>query len=349
MILDRLALPIVQAPMAGGPSTPQLCAAVSGAGGLGFLAAGYKTVDAVRADIEAVRAATDRPFGLNLFAPPGEPGDAAAVAAYAREVVAPEAERLGAPVGTPRHDDDDFAGKVRLAVEARIPVVSFTFGLADVETVRALRAVEAEVWATVTSPGEARAAADAGADVLVLQGFEAGGHRGYFRDDADAEDYGIIALLRLVAREVDVPLVATGGIGDGPSLAAALCAGARAAQIGSALMLTPEAGTSPAHRQALRRAQPTALTRAFSGRTARGISNRFMREHESSAPAAYPEVHHLTAPLRAAARAAGDADSFNLWAGQAYPTAREAPAADVVRSLAADAAAALARAAGRLD
>jgi nitronate monooxygenase len=347
-VLDQIAIPIVQAPMAGGPSTPELCAAVSGAGGLGFLAAGYRSVEQVRADIAAVRARTDAPFGLNIFAPPGPPGDAAAVEAYRRDVVTAEARRQGADVGEARHDDDAFAAKVQLAAGERIPVVSFTFGLPTAQAMPQLKDAGAEVWITVTEPGEARAAAAAGADALVVQGLEAGGHRGYFRDDGSVEDYGLLALLRRVALEVDLPLVATGGIADGAAVAAVLCAGAAAAQIGSALMLTPEAATSAPHRLALSGSAPTGLTRAFSGRTARGIVNRFMSEHGADAPAAYPEVNHLTSPLRAAARAGGDAGAINLWAGQAYSLARALPAAEVVRVMAGEARVAAARAAERL-
>jgi nitronate monooxygenase len=154
-------------------------------------------------------------------------------------------------------------------------------------------------------------------------------------------------LLQLVREASELPLVATGGIATGRGVAAVLAAGARAAALGTAFMLTPEAGTSPAHREALRRGGRTALTRAFTGRTARGIENRFMREHEAEAPPGYPDVHHLTAPLRAAAREQGDPDGFHLWAGQAHPLALELPAAELVRRLADEARAALAEASGR--
>ena len=227
-----------------------------------------------------------------------------------------------------------------------MPVVSFTFGCPSAETVAALQAVGSAVWVTVTSAAEARAAAAAGADALVVQGAEAGGHRGSF-DDSAPQAIGLLALLQLVRAAVDLPLVATGGLMTGAAIAAVLAAGASAAQLGSAFMLTPEAGTAAAHRGALARDDAaTELTRAFSGRTARGIVNRFQREHDASAPRAYPEVHYLTAPLRAAARAAGDADAINLWAGQAHPLARAVPAAELVTSLAAEAREALTRAAG---
>jgi nitronate monooxygenase len=178
---------------------------------------------------------------------------------------------------------------------------------------------------------------------------EAGGHRGYFVDGPQVEDLGLLAALRLIAHSVQLPLVAAGGIADGASVAAVMCAGAVAAQIGSALMLAPEAGTSPTHRAALASAAPTRLTRAFSGRQARGIVNRFLKDHDEHAPAAYPDVHHITTPIRAAARRAGDPQAVNLWAGQTHLLAREAPAGEIVRSLGAEARAAVAQLARRLD
>lgn len=329
-------VPIVQAPLAGGASTPLLAAAVAGAGGLGFLAAGYKTADAVADDIRALRSLTSEPFGMNVFAPPGSKCDRDAVLGYA-ERLRSEAERYGVALGEPSHDDDEFDAKLELVIRERVDVVSFTFGCPSLEVVDRLHEAECHVWVTITSPDEALRARAVGADALVVQGFEAGGHRGYFMDRLDAQDLGLLVLLRLVASRVDLPLVAAGGIVDGASLAAVLCAGAVAAQIGTALMLTPEAGTSAPHRAALRAGGRTELTRAFSGRQARGIVNRFMRDHRDDAPIAYPDVHHLTTPIRAAARKAGDPDAVNLWAGQAHCLVVEAPAAEVVARLAADA------------
>jgi nitronate monooxygenase len=176
---------------------------------------------------------------------------------------------------------------------------------------------------------EAEAAVAAGVDALVLQGGEAGGHQGSFHQHDD-EPSSTLALVRLVATATDRPLVAAGGIATVSAIAAVLDAGAAAAQIGSALMLTEEAGTSEPHRLAFGGDAPTRLTRAFSGRRARGIVNRFMDEHDAEAPAAYPEVHYLTAPLRARARAIGDPDGINLWAGTAYQHAREAAAGEIV-------------------
>jgi nitronate monooxygenase len=343
--LERLRHPIVQAPLAGGPSTPALAAAVSEAGGLGFLAAGYKAPEAVRSDIAELRSLTGRPFGLNLFAPPGWPAEPAQLERYAAEL-AGEAERYGVALGTPRHDDDGWRDKLELAAAERVPVVSFTFGCPERSDVERLRDQGTEAWVTVTTAEEALLAEAARADALVVQGVESGGHRGSF-EDAGAGDVGLLALLQLVAEASDLPLVGAGGIATGRGVAAVLAAGARAAALGTAFMLAPEAGTSPAHREALRRGGHTALTRAFTGRTARGIENRFMGEHDAAAPAGYPEVHHLSAPVRAAAREQGDPDGFHLWAGQAHRLALELPAGELVRRLADDARAALAEAARR--
>jgi nitronate monooxygenase len=344
--LAQLEHPIVQAPMGGGPSTPALAAAVSEAGGLGFLAAGYRTPDAVRSDLAEVRALTSQPFGLNLFVPGPQSPDTQALDRYSAALAA-EAERAGADLGEPRWDDDHWDAKLELAAGERVPVVSFTFSCPDAGAVRSLQDAGCAVWVTVTTPEEAATAAGAGADALVVQGVEAGGHRGT-HDPAAAGDIGLLALLQLVRSVTDLPMVATGGIANGGGVAAVLAAGAAAAQIGTAFMLTPEAGTSPAHREALRGRAPTALTHAFTGRTARGIENRFMREHEADAPLAYPEVHNLTAPLRAAARSAGDPDGFHLWAGQAYPLTSELPAGELVTQLADEAREALRSAEGAL-
>jgi nitronate monooxygenase len=332
----ELDVPIVQAPMAGGPSTPALAAAVSEAGGLGFVAAGYRTPDGLAEDIAAVRAATTRPFGVNVFVPSGEPADPDAVRRYA-DRLRPEAERAGASLGEPRFDDDAYAAKLDLLTAERPAVVSFAFGCPEPEVIDRMQASGAEVWVTVTGPDEAVAAARAGADALAVQGAEAGGHRGAFADRDDREDFGVLALLQLVDHAVDLPMVAAGGIATGAAIAAVLAAGARAAALGTAFMLCPEAATSAPHRGALAAPGRTGLTRAFSGRLARGIVNRLQAEHSAAAPIAYPELHHVTSPLRAHARQAGDPDLINLWAGQAHALAEARPAAEVVARLMEDA------------
>ncbi|HEV3001162.1 MAG TPA: nitronate monooxygenase [Solirubrobacteraceae bacterium] len=347
MVLERLDVPIVLAPMAGGPSTPALAAAVAGAGGLGFLASGYLSAARTREQLAEARRLTSGPVGVNVFVP----GDAAPE----RESLERYLERLrawaggvGAELGEPVRDDDDWGAKVDLLAREAVPVVSFTFGCPPPDVIERLQGAGSEVWVTVTAVDEASEAAGAGADALVVQGAEAGGHRGSFADRPDLPVDGLLPLLQTIAAKVPMPLVAAGGIATGPAVAAVLCAGAAAAQLGTAFMLCPEAGTSPAHREALRSPRSTALTRAFTGRLARGIRNDFMDRHSEGAPIAYPEVHHVTAPLRRAAREAGDADRINLWAGEAHELAEPLPAAEVVARLARGARDASARVARRL-
>lgn len=335
--LTAIRHPIVQAPMAGGPSTPALAAAVSAAGGLGFLAAGYKTVEGVQRELVEIRSLLPEstPYGVNLFAPPGQGVGAAEVTSYA-DRLREEAARRGVTLGRPRWDDDLYSAKLDLLCVEQVPLVSITFGCPSSVEVDRLHDAGSAVWITVTTVEEAKSAQRAGVDGLIAQGLEAGGHRGGF-DDAHPGDLGVLALLQLVDAELGdaLPLIATGGLSTGRGIAAVLAAGAAAAQMGTAFMLCPEAGTTQAHREMIRRGDaPTALTRAFTGRTARGITNRFLREHSPHAPSAYPEIHHLTAPLRAAARSEADVDGFHLWAGQAYPLAQPSPAAEIVVRLA---------------
>jgi len=340
-VLSALRQPIVAAPMAGGPSTPALVSAVSAAGGLGFLAAGMIDTGRLVADIAEVRARTQRPFGVNVFLPGDGVVDESAIRGYARRL-APQADRFGVSLGEPVGGDDAYPEKLAALLADPVPVVSFAFGLPDRAAVAALRERGTEVWATVTRPDAATAAAELGVDAVVVQGTEAGGHRGGVPDD---DDYSLLPLLRLAAAVCDRPLVAAGGIADGPALAAALAAGAAAAQLGTVFLRCPEAGSSPLHRAAVASAAPTALTRAYTGKRARGVVNAFLRAHDAAAPAGYPQVLHLTRPLLAAARRDEDASVVNLWAGQAHPLARDVPAAQLVAEFSASARAALATAA----
>ena len=327
--------------MAGGPSIPALAAAVSNAGALGFLAAGYKSVDSVRhevAELRSLLSPDDLPYGVNVFVPSRGTAGADEVSAY-RDRLEPEARRRDVALGAPRWDDDGYDAKVALLCDDPVPVASFTFGCPTAADVDRLHASGSAVWITVTTVDEAQAAFEVGADALVVQGVEAGGHRGGF-DDAQPGDIGVLALLQLITGALDgaVPLIASGGLSTGRGVAAALATGAAAAQVGTAFLLAEEAGTGETHRTMISTShRSTALTRAFTGRTARAISNAFLAEHSDAAPSAYPQVHHLTAPLRAAARSAGDAEGCHLWAGQAYELSRSAPAADIVEQLADDA------------
>jgi nitronate monooxygenase len=348
LILNQLRVPIVLAPLAGGPTTPQLAAAVSNAGGLGFLAAGYLSADQLRGQLDQARELTSAPLGVNVFVP-GSPSSEAAVAEYAAAIAA-DARGAGVELGAARFDDDDWAAKLALLTADPPPVTSFTFGCPDPAVIEALQAVGSEVWVTVTTPAEAALAAAAGADALVVQGSEAGGHRGSFTDDPAADSgggFGLLSLLQLVRRRTSLPVVAAGGISTGEAIAAVLAAGAAAAQLGTAFLRCPEAGTTPLQRTAVASGTQTALTRAFTGRLARGIRNQFLDDHAHHAPSAYPEVHYLTSPVRAAGRSSGNPDLVNLWAGQTHELSRDLPAAQLAASLFGDARAALQAAADR--
>ncbi len=329
-----LPVPVVGAPMAGGPSSQALAAEVSDAGGLGFLAAGYKTADKVASEVADMRKATSGPVGLNLFVvKPYQPAHDA-LDAY-RRAVEPEAARLGVALGDPVWDDDGWDAKLEAVLDLRPDVVSFTFGCPDAAVFRRLAELGIHSTATVTSLSEAREAVRRGADSLCVQGPEAGGHRGVWDLDAQPDDQvGLESLLTVIVSQVDVPVMAAGGLSDAAGVEAVLRRGAVAAQVGTALLLADEAGTHPVHRAALVDTvfTHTGRTRAFTGRWARGLSNRFMREH-GDAPAGYPHVHRLTAPLRAAALAAGDVQAAQLWAGTGYQGIRSAPARQIIRSL----------------
>ncbi|UJW32253.1 nitronate monooxygenase [Saccharothrix sp. AJ9571] len=334
-MIGELRVPVLVAPMAGGPSTPELIAAATRAGTSGFLAAGYLTAEALAAQIDRTRELTDAPFGVNLFVPGERSGHD--LASYQLRLLA-EAQRYGVEPGVPDWDDDHYAAKLDLVVAQRIPLVSFTFGRPSAADVERLHAAGSRVVVTVTGPAEARLAAEVGADALCVQGFEAGAHRGLFTDEeteaAGGETYGLLAALRLVAAEVDLPLIATGGLVHGADIAAVLAAGAVAAQLGTAFLRADEAGTNETYRRALAEGgRRTAFTRAFSGRPARGLVNRFLLEHSGLAPAAYPQVNSLSKPIRAAAAKAGDPEALSLWAGQTYSLSRSAPAAEIIGTL----------------
>ncbi|MEU9097183.1 nitronate monooxygenase [Streptomyces sp. NPDC048361] len=336
-LTDLCRYPIVQAPMAGGASGPALAAAVSEAGGLGFLAAGYKTADGMYQEIKQVRGLTGRPFGVNLFMPQEPHTDPAAIEVY-RHQLAGEVTWYDTPLGdADTGGDDNYEAKLAILREDPVPVVSFTFGCPERTVIDAFAKVGTYTIVTVTTPQEAQAAQWAGADAVCVQGIEAGGHQGTYRDDPQAggAGLGLLALITLVRESVQLPIVAAGGLMRGAQIAAVLAAGADAAQLGTAFLACPESGANVLHKQAL--TNPlfvrTEVTRAFSGRPARGLVNRFMREHGPYAPAAYPQVHQLTSGLRKAAAAAGDPQGMALWAGQGHRLARELPAARLVELL----------------
>ncbi len=337
-LLDALGMtaPIIAAPMAGGPTTPALAAAGAKAGGIGFLAAGYKTADALAQEIAAVRA-TGSMFGVNLFTPPRVPVDPSDFRAYA-ERIQPEGDRYGLDLAhaEPREDDDEWEEKLALLLADPVPVVSFTFGLPPASAVASLRARGTLLVQTVTSVEEAKAAADAGVDALAVQASAAGGHSATLTPERIPPPTPITELLAQVRAAITLPLIAAGGLATSADIAAVLQAGAIAAAVGTVLLRSDESGASAAYQSAI--AEPgnraSLVTRAFSGRPARALSNEFTDRYHEHAPQGYPAVHYLTSPLRRAAAAAGDAERINVWAGTGYRHARTGSAAAILTELA---------------
>jgi nitronate monooxygenase len=334
-LLDALPIPILQAPMVGA-STAAMAVAVSQAGGMGSLGAGAMAPADIGSAVDALRAQTDAPFGVNLFVVPTARPEAPTVdAALAR--LAPWYAELDEPLpAAPNDFAPDFAAQFSALIAAAPPVASFTFSILSRPQVEALHAVGTYVVGTATTAAEARAWAAVGADGISAQGAEAGGHRGHFLAQTEASLVGTIALIATIRAVVDIPVIAAGGIMDGRGVAAALALGASAAQMGTAFLLADQTAANAPWRRAIAEAgdDPTRLTRAFTGRHARGIENRFMRDLravEDEVPA-YPVQNRLTQPLRAAAVKADDPDLISLWAGQGVKLAKPGDAGEMVRA-----------------
>jgi nitronate monooxygenase len=329
-------LPVIAAPMAGGPSTPGLVTAAARVGGLGFLAAGYKTTDQLGIEIAQVRSAGG-PFGVNVFAPNPLPVDRNEFRRYAR-TIQPEADQYGLTLDgvDPREDDDQWDDKIELLVADPVPVVSFTFNVPHPSVVQRLRRAGTLIVQTVTSAVEARQAEDVGTDVLAVQCSAAGGHSGTFTPRVTPPPVDLVDLLQEVRATTGLPLLATGGLSTSGDVSGALRAGAVAVAVGTALLRTHEAGTSEAHKAAL--VDPwrgdTIVTHAFTGRPARALPNRFIHAYSDVAPFGYPAIHHLTSPLRRVATAAGHYEQVNLWAGTGYRRTCVGAAGDVLVRLA---------------
>jgi nitronate monooxygenase len=330
-----LEYPVIVAPMAGGPSTPQLAAAGTSAGGLGFVPAGYLTAEVFAARLGAAQQLTSGPVGANLFVPQPSPAVPDTIARYAEALIR-EAERYGTTLGKPRFDDDAWTGKLDVLLDLKPAMASFTFGLPGVEEIQRLRAAGITTLGTVTTRAEAQQAVARGVDAVAAQGPAAGGHRGTFDPSAQPSDEPLDALLESLIGSLDVPVVAAGGLMTAEDVARVRRAGALAAQLGTAFLLADEAGSSAVHRAALQddAFTETAVTKAFSGRYARGLRNRFIEQHDAEAPFGYPEVHYLTSPLRAAAVGAGDPHGVNVWAGTGFRQARSGSVADIMHTLA---------------
>lgn len=330
----RSALPLVAAPMAGGPTTTALVRAADEAGAFGFLAAGYLTPETLAAQLDELSGVD---FGVNLFRSGASGISPADFHRYAAEL-APVAERFGVRLDeeTIIDDDDHWPAKIALLVAHPVPFVSVTFGLPPAEDVAALQRVGTTVVITVTTVEEAVAAAQVGADVLIAQGSRAGGHSGTHDPRRSITDTSTADLTAAVIKATGLPTVAAGGV-DGPeAVRALLAAGAGAVTVGTLLLRTDEAGTSAVHRAAL--ADPafteTAITHVFTGRPARALRNAFIDNHDATAPHGYPALHYLTRPLRQAAAAVPDPQYVHLWAGTGFRQARTGPAGETLSRLA---------------
>jgi nitronate monooxygenase len=335
--LLRIEYPIIQAPMAGGPTTPELATAVSNAGGLGTLAGGMLSPDAIRQAIAEVRSLTLKPFGMNLFLL-DTPHPAAELIAKAMEVLNPIRIELGlSPEDSPAKFCEDFPAQFNVLLEMRPALASFTFGILDEAQIAALHAGGTLVCGTATTVAEACAWETVGADMVCAQGSEAGGHRGTFLGDYESALVGTMALVPQMVDAVRIPVIAAGGIMDGRGIAAAHMLGASGVQMGTAFMRCPEAGTSLPWRNALQTAKEdqTRVSRVYSGKPARGLINEFMRRlspFEKEIPP-YPIQNALTGSIRRAAVKADRPEFLSLWAGQGAGMCRDLPAGDLVRVL----------------
>ena len=328
--------PLMLAPLAGGPSTPALAAAVSNAGGLGSLGAAYLSPEQIRGAIAETRRLTDRPFAVNLFA--GGATEGAGDVGPMLELVSRWHRALGIePPEPPAPAADAFDAQLAVVLEMEVPVFSFTFGIPGAEALAELRRRGVFVMGTATSVREGAALEAAGVDAVVAQGSEAGGHRGTFLGSFEEAMVGTMALVPQLVDAVRIPVIASGGIMDGRGIAAARALGAAGVSLGTAYLATDEAGTSRPYRERLLSAgeDATAVTRAFSGRPARGIRNAFMAEVEAERVPipSFPLQNALTRRLRAASAERGDAEALSLWAGQGLRLLRTGSAADLTRAL----------------
>ena len=337
---DQLGIewPLIQAPLGGGPSTPELVAAASNAGALGSLGAAYFSPEELERAMVRIRELSARPFGVNLFAPAPVPTLSAGQVQAALAATRGYRAELGLPdpaLRPPFHQD--FEQQMAVVLRARPAVFSFTFGLVDRDVIEKCRRASVITMGKATSVEEGLALQESGVDAVVAQGVEAGGHRGLFSPEQRDSLIGTLALTRTMVSALRIPVVASGGIMDGRGIAAVLTLGAQAAHLGTAFLLCEEAGTSPAYREAIEKARgrDTRLTRAFSGRWARGIENRFMVEMEGrdGSILPFPAQNAFTRDIRKKATEVEKAEYLSLWAGQGVGLIRKMKAGDLVRTL----------------
>lgn len=329
-----IAYPIIQAPMAGGITTPQLVAAVANAGGLGSLGAGYMEPEAIRAAIHEIRALTDKPFAVNLFVPSGTTEDAQRIlranellAGYRQELSLPEPEPLATYL-------PNYTEQLGVLFEESVKIISFTFGLPASKELESMKHQGVTIIGSATHLLEAILLEESGVDIVVAQGFEAGGHRATFLGTPEQGMVGSMVLAPLLAEYLKIPFVVAGGVMDGRGIAAALALGASGAQMGTAFLATPESGAHPKYKSLLCQGTEitTTLTRVFSGKPARGLKNRFISELgrvEEFLPG-YPIQNALTRDIRRAAAEHDRAEFMALWAGQGCPLCRSKPAAELM-------------------
>ena len=333
----QIKYPIIQAGMAGGPTTAELVAAVSNAGGLGTLGAGYMTASALREDIKKIRTLTDHPFGVNLFVPEPTFIEKEKIAAMRQKL---EGYFTELSANQPDFDESNlpnFEEQIQVILEEQVPVFSCTFGILEEKWIKALKEANIYVIGTATTVDEAILVEKNGMDAVVAQGSEAGGHRGTFACDSKKGLVGTMALIPQMVDAVNIPVISAGGIMDERGVIASLALGATGVQMGTAFLTAKESGTNPVHREALLNSTEasTVTTKVFSGKLARGIDNRFIQEMESSEIElpAYPIQHVITQPLRKEAGAKKQADFMSLWSGQGGRLSRDESATDIMKRI----------------
>jgi nitronate monooxygenase len=334
----KISYPIIQAGMAGGVTTPQLVAAVSNAGGLGTLGAGYMSKEQIRSAVETIRRLTNRPFAVNLFIPESYQENVEDIQAMNRTL-----DTFRDELGIPNSPDitkaaEPFLEQLDVVIDLKVPVFSFTFGIPDSTVIQRLKQADIYTIGTATTVKEALALQESGIDAIVAQGSEAGGHRGTFADKAETALIGTMALVPQVADAVSVPVIAAGGIMDGRGLAACLMLGADCVQMGTAFIACPESGAHPVYKNALEVAseENTAITKMYSGKAARGLMTTFMHRmssYQGNVPP-YPIQNALTSDIRRAAAKANNPEYMSLWAGQGLRLVKPSPAAVVVEETA---------------
>jgi len=332
--------PIIQAPMGGGLSTPELVAAVCDAGGLGSLAAAYLKPDQILDEFRRTRALTDKPLNINLFVG-GYEIEALRDARPMLSLLGEIHERLGLPAPVlPTFPPDPFPGQFEAVLEARPAIFSFTFGIPSSDAMKRLKQRGILAIGTATTIEEARLLEKSGVAAVVAQGAEAGAHRGTFLGSFESSMVPTLELVRAIRPVVSVPVIAAGGLMDGRDIARTFALGASAAQLGTAFLPCPESGTPEAYRRALlsARTDTTVITRAFSGRPARGLRNTFINKLQGKEDCIlpYPLQNALTRPMRTAAAKRNDAGFLSLWAGQGVTRARSLPAAELIQRLIAE-------------